>query len=182
MSHGLTVAEALAAFRSANGITAAADSAPTWACRLGPLTLRLPNLRWRRAAILRHDLHHLLTGYPCSLRGECQMATWEFAAGRFPHPGATLFCLPLVAAGLLWSPRAIWRAFLAGRGGRSLYGAEVTDTVLRLPVDRLKAETASPTRKRRRIADAIAFGALILQSVAVVVLPVAAGVLLVLAV
>lgn len=40
------------------------------------------NFNWRRQAIAHHDLHHIVTGYPCSLAGEVQVAAWEFAAGR----------------------------------------------------------------------------------------------------
>jgi hypothetical protein len=100
----LTVAEALAAFRMANAIANDESLQPSWTCRLGPVTLRLPNFRWRRKAILAHDLHHVLTGYPCTMRGECQMAAWEFGAGRMPHWGATMFCFPLVLVGLFWAP------------------------------------------------------------------------------
>jgi hypothetical protein len=126
-----TLGEALAAFQRAHRLDASPATAVSWTCKFGPLILRLPNFAWRREAILHHDLHHVLTGYSCTMRGECQMATWEFAAGRFPHPGATLFCLPLVAAGLVWSPRAIWSAFRRGRKARSLYGVELTDALLR---------------------------------------------------
>jgi hypothetical protein len=51
--------------------------------------------KWRRDAITRHDLHHILTGYSCTMTREMQMAAWEFAAGRYRHWAATLFCLPL---------------------------------------------------------------------------------------
>jgi hypothetical protein len=135
----MSVGEALAAFRTANGLDPAAATAPTWIVRLGPLRLRLRNFAWRREAILRHDLHHLLTGYPCTARGECQMATWEFAAGRFPHPAATAFCLPLVLLGALWSPRAIWAAFRRGRKARSLYSTAITAALFRSSVAALAA-------------------------------------------
>jgi hypothetical protein len=83
--------------------------------------LRFPDFAWRRAAIEAHDLHHLMTGYPMTMRGEFQLAAWEFGAGRYPHWGATLFCGPLIAIGCLWSPLAIWRAYRAGRASLSLY-------------------------------------------------------------
>jgi hypothetical protein len=94
-----------------------------WPCAIGPLTLHVPNFHWRRRAIRAHDLHHAMTGYPMTMRGECQLAAWEFGAGRYPHWAASLFCAPLVLAGFLWSPRAIWRAWRAGRASQSLYAA-----------------------------------------------------------
>jgi hypothetical protein len=165
----LSVGEALSRFRRLNGIPS--DRAATWTCRLGPLTLRLPNFRWRRAAIARHDLHHILTGYPCTLRGECQMAAWEFAAGRFPHPAATLFCLPLVALGTLWSPRTIWAAFRDGRRSRSLYDIDLSERLLQAPLPdlrraRLAARLAKPLR-----ADAAAFAFLLVQAAALLLAP-----------
>ena len=70
----LSVGEALAAFRDANSLDAGYATAPRWRCRLGPVVLTLPNFKWRRQAIVRHDLHHVLTGYSCSMRGEFQIA------------------------------------------------------------------------------------------------------------
>ena len=95
----------------------------SWACAIGPLTLRFPDFAWRRRALRAHDLHHAMTGYPMTMRGEFQMAAWELGAGRYPDWRATLFCAPLVLAGIAWSPRAIWRAWRAGCKSRSLYPA-----------------------------------------------------------
>lgn len=175
MHEETTLGDALAEFRRANGISR--DTARSWTCRLGPLTLRLPNFRWRRRAILRHDLHHVLTGYPCTLRGEFQMAAWEFAAGRFPHPAATLFCLPLVTGGMLWSPRAMWSAFTAGRRSHSLYARDDTDALLATPL----ASVHAAARSDVSIADAFAFALLVAQAFLLVgapVLPFAAWLLL----
>ena len=162
MGQDPSVGEALAAFRAANGIPA--DGGSTWTCRLGALTLRMPNFGWRRRAIARHDLHHIVTGYPCTLRGECRMAAWEFAAGRFPHPAATLFCLPLVILGLLWSPRAIWSAFLAGRRSESLYRFELTEDLLRAPLHQLCRERSEEDGSKGRFGDSLAFGLLVAQA------------------
>jgi hypothetical protein len=160
-----TVGEALAAFRAANALDPAAVTARTWTCRIGPVRIRLRNFAWRREAILRHDLHHVLTGYPCTMRGECQMATWEFAAGRFPHPAATLFCLPLVLAGLMSSPRATWFAFRRGRRMRSLYRIAVTDATLDLSLATLAGMVESQFATRPRTHDTAPFLLLVLKAV-----------------
>lgn len=96
--------------------------APRWTCRLGPFTLTLPNFGWRRRALAAHDLHHLMTGYPMTMRGEFQLAAWELGAGRYPHWGATAMCAPLAVLGFFWSPRRIVSAYRSGRGALSLYG------------------------------------------------------------
>jgi hypothetical protein len=166
-----TLGEALAAYQRAHRLDPSPATAASWTFKFGPLTLRLPNFAWRREAILRHDLHHVLTGYDCTMRGECQMATWEFAAGRFPHPGATLFCLPLVAAGLVWSPRAIWSAFRRGRSGCSLYGVELTDTLLRTSPSAV-IETVRRLQKRTSPAgDIVAFAWLVVKAGLMVAVP-----------
>ena len=98
-----------------------------WPCPVGPVTLVFPNFAWRQRAIAAHDLHHLMTGYPMTMRGEFQLAAWEFAAGRYPHWGATLFCAPLILLGFIWSPARMMAALRAGRHSKSLY-SDLADT------------------------------------------------------
>jgi hypothetical protein len=162
----LTVREALAAFWHANGLPADESGHASWTCRLGPITLRLPNFRWRRDAILAHDLHHVLTGYPCTLGGECQMAAWEFGAGRMPHWGAALFCLPLVVLGLVCAPRRMLAAFLNGRRSRSLHHSNSIDRLLEAPLPAAQAEIVAAAPGPSRM-DRAAFVLLVLQACAV---------------
>ena len=146
---GPTVAEALAEFRRANGLAHDADKQSWWTCHIGPLRVRLPNFSWRRKAILAHDLHHVLTEIPCGMRGECQMAAWEFGAGPMPHWGAALFCLPLVFLGVFWSPRRILRAYRAGRRSRSLhqFQSKAIDDLLGTPLHVARAKWVSVLRR-----------------------------------
>jgi hypothetical protein len=167
-----TAAQALTLKRAEQGLDPAYDTAPTWPFTIGPVTIPFPNFSWRRAAIQRHDLHHILTGYPFTMRGEFQVATWEFAAGRYPHWGATLLLLPLVVMGLFWSPTAIWRAFLKGRGELSLYRPELREAAGRLSLDALMEGTRARDRSDRS-ADAVAFAWLVLQSACVIAVPIA---------
>jgi hypothetical protein len=167
-----TAVQALVLKRAEQGLDPRYDTAPTWPFTIGPLTIPFPNFSWRRAAIQRHDLHHMLTGYPFTMRGEFQVATWEFAAGRYPHWGATLLLLPLVVTGMFWSPAAIWRAFIKGRGEMSLYRPELRDAAWRLPLNALAERTRSQIRSSR-VADATAFAWLVLQSASVIAAPIA---------
>jgi len=96
-------------------------TASHWTCRIGPWGLRLSNFAWRQAAIDAHDRHHMLTGYPLTLRGEIQMAAWEWGAGRYPDWRATAFCSPLILLGAIAMPRWTWRAFRRGQTCQSLY-------------------------------------------------------------
>jgi hypothetical protein len=164
----------LAQFRAANGIDGAYDSTPTWPFRIGRIKIEVPNFSWRRAAIHRHDIHHLITGYPFTMGGEYQVATWEFAAGRYPHPGASLLLLPLVAIGAIWSPRAIWRAFVRGRRSTSLFRPEFRSLNPDTPLPASIAMAPASESVRGDISDGIAFALLLAQSTAVIaVLPAA---------
>src|SRR5262245_27050764 len=140
-----TAVQALAVRRAEQGLDPVYDTAPTWPFTIGPVTVTMPNFSWRRAAIQRHDLHHMITG-------EFQVATWEFAAGRYPHWGASLLLLPLVVIGLFWSPKAIWHAFIKGRGERSLYRPELCEAVARLSLAAL-AERMRVQGRENRAAD-----------------------------
>ena len=167
-----SVGEALDAFRHAHGLAADEQERRSWTCRLGPLTLRLPNWHWRRRAILAHDLHHVLTGIPCTLAGECQMAAWELGAGPMPHWGARLFCQPLVLIGLLWTPRRVWRAYLAGRRSQTLHRTGVTPGLLATPLGLACTAFHIPFNVRAKLADRIRFAILISGAAAMLLAPV----------
>jgi hypothetical protein len=135
----MTVDDALRLHYAASGLPPdGGRAARQWTLKLGPLRLHLGNFAWRRQALPRHDVHHLVTGYACTPAGEFEMAAWEFAAGRFPDPFATLFCLPLVGIGAIATPRRSFAAFVRGRRSRTLYAAPLTPDLLRLSVRQLR--------------------------------------------
>lgn len=135
----VSVPAALCAFRDANGLAQDDHVARLWSVRIDFFAFPLPNFAWRKRAIAAHDMHHLLTGYPCTAEGELLIAAWEWGAGRYPHWGATLFCSPLVLAGFLWTPAAAWAAFQRGRRSRSLYAPDVLDRLGSLTLDEARA-------------------------------------------
>jgi len=146
-------------------------NASHWYPGEGILHVRLPNFAWRRRAIARHDIHHLLTGYPHTRAGEMQMAAWEFAAGRFPHPAATAFCLPLVAMGAIAFPRRTYDAFVRGRRSTSLYQTELTDDLLDSPAADLQSRFAPGSPAASTIRDKIAYAGLVGLSLAMLAAP-----------
>lgn len=139
---GPSVGEALRAFRAANGLDQDEHLATVWVVQAGCVCALLPNFAWRRRAIDAHDIHHLITGYPCTVAGELCIAAWEFGAGRYPHWGATLFCLPLVILGLLCMPRAICAAFRRGLASRSLYEDAILGPLLAMPLAEVRSIVA----------------------------------------
>lgn len=165
-----SLGEALCAFREANGLHRDEAARRFWSCRVGPVRLVLPNFVWRRQAIEAHDLHHVLTGYPCTMCGEFEMAAWEFGAGPMPHWAATLFCLPLILAGLFRAPCRTFRAFADGRKARSLHRANDCERWLALP---LSVARAALNREARggMASDLLAFALLVLRSGAIMMSP-----------
>lgn len=162
----LTVREALARqYREAGLADDGGLGARSWA-PLRWLRLKLPNFAWRRKALPIHDVHHLLLGYPCTATGEFQVAAWEFAAGRFPHPLATAFCLPLVGLGAIAAPRQTFDAFVCGRSSQTLYARGLSSEVLDVSVDALRHTTLPHAQVQPRRHDVVAYGAWVVASLA----------------
>lgn len=168
-----TVQEALASFYDRERLPRNGSDARRWAIRIGPVSVVLPNFSWRAKALPLHDLHHLLTGYPCTPSGEFEIAAWEFAAGRFPHPFATAFCLPLVGMGALLRPRRTFRAFVRGRASTTLYAQGLSEGLLCADIEQLKQASLPAVQPAVRLADALAYLFLVLVSMAWLAAPVA---------
>lgn len=95
------------------------------------LPVWLPNTRGRRKAVRLHDLHHVLTEYPTTWRGEAEISAWEIAAGGLHryYAGWALDFMN-VAQGLLINARGVYRAFMRGRQSTNLYRTEFSDELL----------------------------------------------------
>jgi hypothetical protein len=145
----IKVGDALSAFRDSNGLSHDERHARWWIVRADLVAFPLPNFAWRRRAIDAHDVHHLLTGYPCTVEGELLITAWEWGAGRYPHWGATLFCGPLVLAGLLFRPRRTLAAWRRGRRSRSRYRCADLDRLADLSLAAAHALVARDAVPRR---------------------------------
>jgi hypothetical protein len=150
------------------------SSSKWWYFRVLGVKIYCYNFNWRKRALFTHDLHHVVTGYPCTMKGEMQVATWEFAAGRFPNVFSNLFCLPLVAAGTLLIPRKTFKAFQSGQQSRSLFAFDIGQDVRDWPLEKLKALTVQNHTKYPFISQILAFAALSGLSFLLVALPLAA--------
>ena len=136
-----TLGDARAEHFAASGFSAEEYGARWARFPVGPLSFVVPNWRGRGRALSLHDLHHGLTGYDTSLRGEAETAAWELARGCGFHAIAWTLQLQAFAFGLLVCPVRTYRAFVRGRGGENLYDhAEATEELLATPL--------APLRKR----------------------------------
>jgi hypothetical protein len=83
-----------------------------------------PNFDARRAVLVTHDVHHLLTGYRTDWRGEAEIGGFEIASGCKQFWAAWFFNLGGFLFGLVIAPRRTFAAFVRGRRCANFYGAD----------------------------------------------------------
>ena len=82
----------------------------------------IPNFSGRKKALLKHDIHHLVTGYSSgSIIGESEISAWEIASGCKTYRGAFLLNTSGAMFGILIDGKRIFKAFVKGRRSKSLY-------------------------------------------------------------
>jgi hypothetical protein len=107
---------------------------------LGPVPIVFPNSAARVRAVRYHDLHHVLTGYATTMKGETEIAAWELASGCRSMAAAWILNLLGMAIGLVIDRRALFAAFVRGRHSGNLYGGEELDALLGRPLGEQRAE------------------------------------------
>jgi hypothetical protein len=91
----------------------------------------LPNTAGRVKAVKLHDLHHVLTEYPTTWRGEAEISAWEVGAGGLQcYYAGWILDLMNIAQGLVVNPRGVYRAFMRGRRNSNLFATEFSDELL----------------------------------------------------
>jgi len=63
-------------------------------CVFGRTVPIKPMLVQQQQRLLLHDVHHLVTGYDTSFRGELELAAWELASPGCARPPAGVRKLP----------------------------------------------------------------------------------------
>ena len=91
------------------------------------LFVYFPNFDARRKAVFKHDVHHIVTGYPSTLKGETEIGAWEIASGCRHYWVAFVLDLHGVMMGLLFNPLGIYKAFVKGRRTKNLYNDALPD-------------------------------------------------------
>jgi hypothetical protein len=126
----MTIEEALNRHFVSSGIYAEGCTRDDWYAghavylRLGGWKVPFPILR-RSGPIILHDIHHMLTGYPPSWKGEAEVAAWEIASGGCGwHLFYWLDRLSFLIVGLVGAPAATVRAVARGLRAHNLFGRD----------------------------------------------------------
>ena len=137
----MTLREARKLYFAANGFGADGGYEETLIkVKIWRIPVWLPNTQGRRNAVRFHDLHHILTEYPTTWRGEAEISAWEIAAGGL-HRYCAGWMLDLmnVAQGLVVNPVGTYHAFLRGRHSANLYRVQFNDELLGNKVGELRS-------------------------------------------
>lgn len=128
------IGECLRGYLSARGMPLDSGVAQRWVwVRFLGVPIAFPNFDARRAILVLHDVHHLLTGYDTTWRGEAEIGGFEIASGCGRLWAAWLFNGGGFLFGLAIAPRRTFRGFVRGRHCGNFYGRDA-DTVLRCSV------------------------------------------------
>jgi hypothetical protein len=161
-----TVGDARALYFETNGFGADGGYGERWVpVKLGPAEFLIRNTKGRVRSVRLHDLHHIATGYATDLEGEALIAAWELGAGCHDHYAAWFLNTSAFAFGLVLAPRELWRAFVRGRRGRTLYRGEWDEALLGRTVGDLREELGTEGPHAGRAADALLFSVLVAAGV-----------------
>jgi hypothetical protein len=135
-----SVQSALAELLAARGIPADSGESLRWVrVRMLGVPVVFPNFDARRLILWTHDVHHLLTGYDVTWRGEAEIGAFEIATSCKRYWAAWFFNLGGFLFGLFLAPRRTFRAFVRGRRCTNYYGADRA-RVEALPLAAARAE------------------------------------------
>jgi len=87
----------------------------------------IPNFKARKKAVFKHDIHHLATGYPSTLKGETEISAWEIGSGCRRYWAAYLLDLHGLMMGIPFNPVGVFNAFVRGRRTKNLYSNQWSD-------------------------------------------------------
>jgi hypothetical protein len=99
----------------------------------------IPNFDARRKAVIRHDIHHLVTGYSTDISGESEISAWEIASGCRNYPAAFFINTSGLMMGIPLNLKGVLKAFARGRRTKNLYHASLSaEEAMNMKVSELK--------------------------------------------
>ena len=126
----------------------------------GKFYVPIPNFPARKKAVRFHDVHHILTGYPTTWKGETEIGAWEVATGGGTYIATWIFDLGIFATGLFLHPVATFRAFVKGLRSKSFYNDEYTyEEVLEMTIGEAQSllKITPPNQSPATITDVLSF-------------------------
>jgi hypothetical protein len=142
--------------------------------KLGPVFIPLPNIPARVRAVKIHDVHHVITGYTATLKGEAEIGAWEIASGCGRYYVAWYLNFCSFAYGLLFFFPAVMRAFIAGRKSCSFYKGTVYESLLDKNVGWLRQQVDAKAGRQTSLSDYLLFAVYSISVVVVIVTVMAA--------
>jgi hypothetical protein len=137
----LSLSEARALYFQLNGFAVDGGYGAAWVTvKLGLLPFSFPNSAARVRAVRYHDLHHIVTGYQTTLKGEAEIAAFELASGCTGFPAALHLNLGALALGLTVAPLRSLRAYARGRRASNLYRTELDAALLESKVRTVRGQ------------------------------------------
>jgi len=100
-----------------------------------------PNFTARKKVILKHDIHHLVTGYTGVMKGETEISAWELSTGCTNNWAAFTINTYGMMSGILFNLRGLWKVWSRGKRTSNLYYGKYEDKeLLNRSVEGLKQE------------------------------------------
>ena len=126
-------------------------------------SLYFPNFAARKKVILKHDIHHIVTKYPSTFKGETEIGAWEIGSGCKNYWVAWAFNTSAVMAGILFNFWGVIKAFARGRRTKNLYYNDISDSaVMSMKLSDIEKHLLLdkfPKNTRPNFADFISFAA-----------------------
>ena len=148
-----TIAQALPMFYEQYGLSAdGGASEPTVKIIIyKKFCFYLPNIAARKKAVLKHDIHHIVTGYKSDFKGESEIAAWEVSTGCTHYWVGWALDLSGMALGVLYNLPGVFRAFVRGRRTKNLYHDTIPDqAALNMTVNELREKLGLDTEEGKR--------------------------------
>lgn len=122
----MTLGEARAEYFRRSGFGADGGYSERWIkVKVWRFPIWFPNTEGRVRAVKLHDLHHVLTEYPTTWRGEAEISAWELGSGGLNRYWVGWWLdLMSAAQGLIVNPSGVYHAFLRGRRTKNLFSEE----------------------------------------------------------
>lgn len=114
----------------------------------GRISLYIPNIEARKKVVFKHDIHHIVTGYTSTFKGETEIGGWEIGSGCLNYWIAFALNLSGVMSGIFFNLRGVFRAFVKGRRTKNLYGDSISDErVMDMTIQQIRQELFLDTYK-----------------------------------